>query len=97
MKPERIQRNRTRGWRMPKNAKYVGRPSKYSNPYKMTDGLARQEAVDRFNWWIKEKIEQDPEYLKELQADLRGKNLACWCPIGQPCHANILLWIANTM
>jgi len=27
--------------------------------------------------------------------ELRGKNLACWCKIGEPCHADILLKIAN--
>lgn len=31
--PERIQRRRTRGWRMPEGAKYVGRPSKWANPF----------------------------------------------------------------
>ena len=29
------------------------------------------------------------------KAQLRGKNLACWCPIGQPCHADVLLKIVN--
>ena len=33
MKPERIQRRRTKGWRMPKNCVYVGRPSKFGNPF----------------------------------------------------------------
>ena len=33
MKSKRIQRKRTRGWRMPRGAVYVGRPSKFSNPY----------------------------------------------------------------
>jgi hypothetical protein len=27
--------------------------------------------------------------------DLRGKNLACWCPLDQPCHADVLLDLAN--
>lgn len=26
---------------------------------------------------------------------LRGKNLACWCPLGAPCHADVLLALAN--
>ena len=33
--------------------------------------------------------------LTEIQNDLRGKNLACWCRHGQPCHADWLLEIAN--
>jgi hypothetical protein len=34
-------------------------------------------------------------YVKEHKQVLRGKNLACWCPIGDPCHADVLLEIAN--
>jgi hypothetical protein len=36
-----------------------------------------------------------PERLTKLQADLRGKNLACWCKIGEPCHGDFLLKLAN--
>ena len=32
---------------------------------------------------------------RDLRACLRGKNLACWCPIGQPCHADVLVEMAN--
>jgi hypothetical protein len=28
-------------------------------------------------------------------AELLGKDLACWCPLGQPCHADVLLELAN--
>lgn len=31
----------------------------------------------------------------EVKTALRGKNLACWCRPGQPCHADVLLEIAN--
>jgi hypothetical protein len=31
----------------------------------------------------------------EIKQELRGKNLACWCPEGSPCHADVLLEIAN--
>jgi hypothetical protein len=30
-----------------------------------------------------------------IQRDLRGKQLACWCPLGQPCHADVLIEVAN--
>jgi hypothetical protein len=33
--------------------------------------------------------------LENVRRELRGKNLACWCPVGGPCHANSLLIIAN--
>lgn len=30
-----------------------------------------------------------------ILSELRGKNLACWCPLGAPCHADVLLELAN--
>lgn len=33
--------------------------------------------------------------VETIKRDLRGKNIACWCPIGQPCHGDVLLGIAN--
>lgn len=33
--------------------------------------------------------------LDEIQSKLRGHNLACWCPLSQPCHADVLLELAN--
>lgn len=39
MTPKRIQRKRTKGWRMPENTVYVGRPSKWGNPFKLVAGL----------------------------------------------------------
>jgi hypothetical protein len=31
-----------------------------------------------------------------LQRDLAGRDLACWCPLDQPCHGDVLLELANT-
>lgn len=36
-----------------------------------------------------------PPSIERIKAELRGRNLACWCPPGQPCHADVLLEIAN--
>lgn len=33
--------------------------------------------------------------IDDVQRELRGKNLACWCPLDQPCHADVLLEVAN--
>lgn len=30
-----------------------------------------------------------------MDAELRGRDLACWCPLDQPCHADVLLEVAN--
>jgi hypothetical protein len=42
-----------------------------------------------------EHVYMTPERRRDARRDLKGKNLACWCPLDQPCHADILLRIAN--
>ena len=100
MTPIRIQRKRTKGWRMPPNTVYVGRPSlRWGNPYTVagyyvsgysgTLTQARQTCVDRFEEEISDS------YRERVKVHLAGKNLACWCKLDQPCHADVLLKIAN--
>jgi Domain of unknown function (DUF4326) len=100
--PQRVQRKRTKGWRMPENTVYVGRGSKWGNPYKMGDN---QWTPQGFKLWssyrdVVEAYRHDAETgvfdLQAIRAELAGKNLACWCPSDQPCHAEVLLEIANT-
>lgn len=82
MTPRRVQRKRTKGWRMPPNTVYVGRPTKWGNPYSSAVDLGRYRT-----------------FIEQHRADdlpsIRGKNLACWCPLDQPCHADVLLELAN--
>jgi hypothetical protein len=121
--PERIQRKRTKGYRLPAGAVYVGRPSKWGNPFVVVpddDGnwyvtgtqlghferAARDKAlayaVARFRSWL---ACPDPQpygarsisravILRDI-AELRGRDLACWCPLDSPCHADVLLELAN--
>jgi len=44
--------------------------------------------------WLGGRLEFQPG-LAEAVAKLRGKDLACWCALDQPCHADTLLWVAN--
>jgi len=87
--PKRIQRKRARGWKMQDQSNrevvYVGRPTKWGNPFKGT------WAVDQFRAWAVLKVQEEPGWLEPL----RGKDLACWCPLDQPCHADVLLELAN--
>jgi len=107
---KRIQRKRTKGWRMPPNTVYVGRGSKWGNPFrvikKRTGGYSVKGNAERgvvYGWKIY-AIERSIELYKERAAKhihplelqkLKGKDLACWCPLDQPCHADILLELAN--
>jgi hypothetical protein len=82
--PKRIQRKRTKGWHMPPNAVSVTRPGKWGNPYTVEE-YGREAAIQRYREWV---------IGKDL-SELRGKDLACYCPLDQPCHADVLLELAN--
>ena len=85
--PDRIQRKRTKDWKMPVNAIYVGRPTRWGNPFADQDN-AELVRLFRDNCLT-------PEFICSDRSELKGKVLACWCPLDQPCHADVLLKIAN--
>ena len=91
--PKRIQRKRTKGWKMPPNTVYVGRPTIFGNPYLVNrGGWDRREAFELFRLFMSQT---STGFIRDRLKELRGKDLACWCPLDQPCHADILLAIAN--
>ena len=90
--PVRVQRKRTKGWRMPENTVYVGRGSPFGNPYVVRRNVhTPMAAVAKF----REYLDGDPGLVERAKMTLWGKNLACWCPLDQPCHADILLEVSN--
>lgn len=113
MMAKRIQRSRAKGWRMPENAVYVGRPTKWGNPFASSAytneqkvwlyrtaimgampiafaaGLVRHVSIMDLAKAQVDKLAALP--LRELN----GRDLACWCPLAQPCHADVLLELAN--
>lgn len=134
--PQRIQRKRTKGWKMPPNTVYVGRGSLLGNPFivgsqsgifdgldgrplglreqkeiliasltlpqcidfyrEMVEGHIMPEMYPFGHRWsddFRKRAQWTPhEYIR---SNLRGRNLACWCALDQPCHADVLLKIAN--
>lgn len=109
-RPVRVQLSRKKGWRMPPNTVSVARPGKWGNPFKVGeitlehDGICDvgtpEKAVRLFRERLEFNLNFGPELHKLLwRAELRklrGKNLACWCPLDQPCHADVLIELANT-
>lgn len=135
--PRRIQRKRTKGWRMPPGTVYVGRGSRFGNPFRpdfagqylMCDASHRRTvlspwvifdhtqdiranpatplmACQHYHRWLRKKYNSpDDRHVPQIVipctitraqiAALRGKHLACWCAPGQPCHADLLLHLAN--
>lgn len=105
----RIQRRRTKGWRKPEGAVYVGRGSGFGNPWKVgstgrtilpggwTDKrphepLTAEQAVQSYI----NSYTYDIDRLLVVRERLVGRDLMCWCPVGQPCHADWLLLVANS-
>jgi len=72
---------------MPPNTVYVGRPTRWGNPYSLTDGLSRDECIRNYEVWLTFELVDRPDLLEPL----RDKDLACWCPLNKPCHADVLL------
>lgn len=107
--PVRIQRKRKAGEPgMPKGAIYVGRPSRWGNPcylrgahyvvdeagydHYCAPGEARGVAVRLFREAL---VEDRLPFTTADLGELAGHDLACWCPLDQPCHADVLLELAN--
>lgn len=95
--PVRIQRKRTKGWKMPPNTVSVTRPGKWGNPFVVGKDGDAAECVALYRHEMKVRIKAPifGESTREGLASLRGKNLACFCPLDQPCHADVLLELAN--
>jgi hypothetical protein len=95
--PQRVQRKRTAGWRMPPNTVSVCRPGRYGNPFHAGGRFAMvdQEYVDAFRDMAEYLYRNDRAWRERMIADLRGRNLACFCKHGTPCHADVLLELAN--
>jgi hypothetical protein len=87
---------------MPEGAVYVGRPTKWGNPFVVGSGafvngveveITPELAVGLYRevvtmWW-------DGSSRRKAVELLGGHDLVCWCSLDQPCHADVLLEIAN--
>lgn len=108
-KPRRIQRRRIKGWRKPKGAISVCRPSKYGNPFVIMSPVeceaaaamgrkfyadSAEDAVAKYKEWLRNA--PDGKRIAEIaKSELRGHDLMCFCAVGSPCHADVLLQMAN--
>lgn len=131
--PRRIQRHRLKGWRAPAGARYVGRGTRYGNPYRLGDTQIRIPGIDGSEWQHEGRLgktsgqrhafvhpdktitwhlvqDATPEQVVELyrrwltdrpalveaaREELAGRVLMCWCSVDLPCHADVLIELAN--
>lgn len=122
--PKRIQRRRTKGWRMPPNTVSVTRPGFFGNHYRVWRDDDRQWTVSwrgchytpDDNTKLSAQALAVKMYRDDVQTEgphnhrgidpvpthsdiikhLRGRNIACFCKEGDPCHGDVLLEIANS-
>jgi hypothetical protein len=84
--------------RVPTGAVYVGRPapglrgSRYANPHKAGDCRACGERHDPAGAVAAyaRHLERHPDLVATARVELAGRDLACWCRPGQPCHVDVL-------
>lgn len=106
--PRRIRLSRAKGWRMPENTVKVARPTMWGNPFKIGGFRCTGAGVDyqqepvsdaatavRFFRDALAIADRNFQNNEAIRRRLSGKNLACWCALDQPCHADVLLEIAN--
>jgi hypothetical protein len=109
---QRVQLRRSKGWRMPAGTVKVDRTTLFGNPFSIKE-YGHDRAVELHRAWLTGSLDDEgipAARLQELMAlraevvaalpALRGKSLACWCPLPRPgqrdnCHAALLLELAN--
>lgn len=102
---KRIQRKRTKGWRMPPGAVSATRPGKWGNPFRVgkpgpmgRTPLDAVGAVGMFEDMLRDKqLREAAGYpsVEEIRQELRGKDIACFCELDAPCHVDVILKVAN--
>jgi hypothetical protein len=87
----------------PRTAVYVGQGSRWANPFKKPDvdalrGEPDVDAAYRLGGWREAAKLLYVDHLRDAGLDfreLRGMDLICTCKLNEPCHADVLLELAN--
>jgi hypothetical protein len=104
-RPHRIQRKRSKGWQIPENTICVDDSTPWGNPFIAREhgthgGCVRLHSI-LMSGYIVDSVDNvhtqraSLAYVDRHITTLTGKNLACWCRAGTPCHADFLLELAN--
>jgi len=94
MNPYRFQATRAKGTHNPEGGIRVSRPSIFGNPF--TAGT-RAERVGQFAEWLRNGPDTDTARRRILNnlGKLKNRPLGCFCPLNEPCHADVLIEEAN--
>lgn len=69
---------------------YIGRPTKWGNPFAISPSRTREQAIDMY----RDHLDRNPELVEDAKKELKGRNLVCFCA-PKPCHGDVLLKLAN--
>jgi len=69
---------------------YIGRPSKWGNPFHVGRDGTRDDVIEQYEAWIRSQ----PTLMRQCRQELKGKTLGCYCK-PMACHGDILWVIAN--
>jgi hypothetical protein len=75
---------------IPIGSVYIGRPSKWGNPFALKDFPDRESCLAAYRQWL----DSQPQVIDDARKELAGRDLVCFCA-PKPCHGDILLEIAN--
>ena len=92
-KPHRVRLSRVKGARLPQNSMSVARPTRWGNP-NLVEHHGEAGAVRAFERDLLGGVLDIS--VADVEKCLRGRSLACWCQLDRPCHADVLLRLANT-
>lgn len=69
---------------------YIGRPSKWGNPFRIGKDGSREDVIQKYRHWVL----ANPNLISQLSSDLKGKTLGCWCK-PNACHGDVLAELAD--
>lgn len=75
----------------PAAAVYIGRPSKWGNPFIIGIDGGRRAVIRKYRAWLLGQ----PELVAQARQELKGKDLVCWCA-PKPCHGDVLQEVADS-
>jgi len=76
---------------IPPDAVYIGRPSKWGNPFVIGKDGDREDVIRKYREWLLSR----PELIEQARKELRGRDLVCFCA-PKPCHGDVLIEVANS-
>lgn len=89
--PDPCRRQTRRGQPHPPGSKYVGRPTRFGNPWTVAN-VGRATAVENYREAL---LAGRLDFtIADVQRELRGWDLICWCGPFDECHGDVLLLVA---